>query len=267
MLHLCLHLAFVGSMRSGEIAGLGWDKLDWLDDSFRIEQIIQRVKKSDLQNPGAKQPLRVFPNSIFTRPEEEIKSCLILKEPKTKTSKRTIYMTQQLKQELIARKQLVDRRKAILGDEYHDYNLVICLEDGRPVEPKLIAKWFRKFIDRHGGVYPTVKLHSLRATSTTYKLEMSHGDIKSVQGDTGHATAKMVTDTYAHIQDKRRRKLAQTLEDNFYRSEKPKEVVQERQHVPQTPEEANNLKLLQMLQDKAAKDPSVLQQLALVVLQ
>lgn len=29
MLHLSLHLAFVGSMRSGEIAGLTWDCVDW----------------------------------------------------------------------------------------------------------------------------------------------------------------------------------------------------------------------------------------------
>lgn len=265
LLHLCLHLAFVGSMRSGEIAGLTWDKMDWENDFYRIDQIIQRAKKSALSNEYAKKPIFVFPNSIFTRKSEDIKSCLILKEPKTKKSKRTIYWTQQLKQELIARKQMVDRRKAILGDEYNDYNLVICLEDGRPVEPKLIAKWFKKFIERHGGVYPKVKLHSLRSTSTTYKLIVSHGDIKSVQGDTGHATAQVTMNTYAKIQDKERRKIAKALEDNFYSRSTSADNTS--MAGPRTPEEANNLLLLKMLQDKASTDPTVLQQIALLLAQ
>ena len=34
----------------------------------------------------------------------------------------------------------------------------------------------------------------LSYTSTTYKLMRSSGDIKSVQGDTGHAQASMVTE-------------------------------------------------------------------------
>lgn len=61
---------------------------------------------------------------------------------------------------------------------------------------------------------------SLRATSATYKLVVSKGDIKSVQGDTGHATAKMVTDTYAKIQDKSRKKMAEALEQGFYKDGK-----------------------------------------------
>ena len=40
--------------------------------------------------------------------------------------------------------------------------------------------------------------------------------IKSVQGDSGHAEARMVTDQYAHILDETRIKLAQLMEENFY---------------------------------------------------
>ena len=46
---------------------------------------------------------------------------------------------------------------------------------------------------------PKVGFHSLRHLNTTAKLLISKGDLKSVQGDTGHSQAKMVTDTYAHI--------------------------------------------------------------------
>lgn len=54
--------------------------------------------------------------------------------------------------------------------------------------------------------------HSLRHTSVTYKLKLSDGDIKAVQGDSGHAQADMVTEVYGHIIDKDRRKNAERME-------------------------------------------------------
>ena len=45
---------------------------------------------------------------------------------------------------------------------------------------------------------------------------MTHGDIKSVQGDTGHAEAEMVTDVYSEIVDEDRRLNAKKLDEEFY---------------------------------------------------
>ncbi len=40
--------------------------------------------------------------------------------------------------------------------------------------------------------------------------------IKSVQGDSGHAQVKMVTDVYSHILDEDRRLNVQRFEETFY---------------------------------------------------
>ena len=56
------------------------------------------------------------------------------------------------------------------------------------------------------------QVHSLRHTSVTYKLKLSGGDIKAVQGDSGHAQADMVTEVYGHIIDEDRRKNAERME-------------------------------------------------------
>ena len=61
--------------------------------------------------------------------------------------------------------------------------------------------------------------HSLRHTSVTYKLKLSGGDIKAVQGDSGHAQADMVTEVYGHIIDEDRRKNAERMENAFYNKE------------------------------------------------
>ena len=66
---------------------------------------------------------------------------------------------------------------------------------------------------------PDVVFHSLRHTSVTYKLKLSGGDIKAVQGDSGHAQADMVTEVYGHILDEDRRKNAEPMENAFYYKE------------------------------------------------
>ncbi len=45
---------------------------------------------------------------------------------------------------------------------------------------------------------------------------MDGGNIKAVQGNTGHATTGILMDTYAHTQDKPRLELAEKLEADFY---------------------------------------------------
>ena len=61
-----------------------------------------------------------------------------------------------------------------------------------------------------------VVFHSLRHSSTSLKLKLSRGNIKAVQGDTGHAEARMVTDTYAHSFDADRKLIAQEMDSGFF---------------------------------------------------
>ena len=108
--------------------------------------------------------------------------------------------------------------KKAIGNEYSDYNLVICGPFGTPVESSRILDAFKSFSKEND--LPPVVFHSLRHTSITYKLKLNGGDIKSVQGDSGHAQAKMVTDQYSHILDDSRVANAQLLEKTFYHGNK-----------------------------------------------
>lgn len=47
-------------------------------------------------------------------------------------------------------------------------------------------------------------------------LKLSGGDIKTVQGNSGHAESRMVTDTYAHSFDADRKLLAQEIDTGFF---------------------------------------------------
>ena len=61
-----------------------------------------------------------------------------------------------------------------------------------------------------------IVFHGLRHSSATYQLMISGGDIKSVQGTTGHASADLLVNTYAHIQQSSRMELGKKFENSFY---------------------------------------------------
>jgi len=54
-----------------------------------------------------------------------------------------------------------------------------------------------------GNELRSVVFHSLRHSSTSIKLQISCGNIKAVQGDTGHAQARMVTESICAYEQRR----------------------------------------------------------------
>ena len=92
--------------------------------------------------------------------------------------------------------------------------MVIALPNGRPCENRVLEKEFIKL--KEAAELPNVVFHSLRHSSTTYKLKLNHGDLKATQGDTGHSQINMITDVYAHILDEDRKVNAQKFESAFY---------------------------------------------------
>ena len=77
------------------------------------------------------------------------------------------------------------------------------------------TKWYRMWRAEHPE-FEKIVFHGLRHSSATYQLLQSGGDFKSVQGNTGHATATVLMDTYAHTQDKPRLELTEKIEADFY---------------------------------------------------
>jgi len=137
-----------------------------------------------------------------------------LKTPKTESSVRKVWLPKTVAKILVEHKKSQEEMKEILGDEYYDFNLVLPMSNGRPCEAQVISRALKNLIRTHD--LPDVVFHSLRHTSTTYKLKLNRGDTKAVQGDTGHSQSKMVTDVYSHIIDEDRRNNAALFEQAFY---------------------------------------------------
>ena len=220
-LKLAINLSFACSMRIGEILGLTWDSIDISPKSIAggtasimITKELQRVDKTAMKSLEQKDVLFIFPQS-----SKRNKTMLVLKKPKTESSIRKVFIPKTVAHQLEAWKREQERTKEALGDEYTDYNLVLAHGLGSPVEQSRITAMFQALIKKND--LPRVVFHSLRHSSITYKLQLTGGDIKSVQGDSGHAQAQMVTDQYAHIMDKNRKNNAALFEEAFYRGKDP----------------------------------------------
>lgn len=223
-LALAIHLAFSCSLRIGELVGLTWDSVD-IDEasiekhnaSIYIEKELQRVSKNALEKLENKDVIRVFPAVLVSD-----STALVLKKPKTKSSIRRVWLPETVARMLVDWKKQQEEMKEFLGNEYYDYNLVLSLPNGRPLEGQVISRSFKALIRKNG--LPDVVFHSLRHSSTTYKLKLNNGDLKAVQGDTGHAQLKMVSDVYSHILDEDRRHNADLFEEAFYQKKATKNV-------------------------------------------
>ena len=89
ILHLSLHLAFVCSLRAGEIVAIDIHSINLDDGSMWISQILERVSDEALKNLSREKIAKVFPKQF-----SNAKSRLVLKIPKTEGSLRKQYLTQ-----------------------------------------------------------------------------------------------------------------------------------------------------------------------------
>ena len=248
-LFIAINLAFACSLRLGEITGLTWDCVHISDTDIAkddayiiVNKELARVDQKAINAIGEKDILFMFPRMIKGKSTTR----LVLKKPKTETSIRKIWLPKTLAYILRDWKARQDKLKEFMGDEYADYNLVLALETGRPCEDRVIGNQFER-LKKSAGL-PDVVFHSLRHSSTTYKLKLNHGDIKATQGDTGHAQAQMVTEVYAHILDEERKINAQKFEIAFYANPDMRQVEREL-NAPKQEQGSDLQKLLAQLQE------------------
>lgn len=215
-LYIAMNLAFACSLRMGEILGLTWKNVHIEDENIvadnayiYIEAELTRASKQAIEMLGQKDIYH-----IFTPLMPNTSTRLILKKPKTDSSIRKVWLPKTVAYILREWKKSQDELKGFLGEEYQDFDLVVALPNGRPCENRIIEKEF-SLLKKKAGL-PNVVFHSLRHSSTTYKLKLNHGDLKATQGDTGHAEIDMITKVYAHILDEDRKINAQKFENAFY---------------------------------------------------
>ena len=165
-IHAVIATAIYTGARRGEIAGLKWEDVDFEKRTMYIRRSVVKLVQQE--------------------PE--------IKLPKTISSIRQMAIPQALCDILQELKKEQDRKKALLGEKWHEEGFLFTDWCGHVMHPHTPTKQFDKFLKKYG--FRHLKFHGLRHSSATYLL--SNGcDIKTVSKRLGH-TSIDTTNIYVH---------------------------------------------------------------------
>lgn len=159
-------LIFLG-LRKAEICGLSWDDIDFNNKTLSVNH-----------------------NSIYLR-----KFGIVTKGTKTKTSKRTIRIPEQLFNILSEYKIWYDTQKVNYGDLWAGTDKLFLQDNGNTLNPCTINLWLKKFNLEHG--FKNIPPHSLRHTCITMQINAGV-PIKVVSARAGHSNERITLDIYTH---------------------------------------------------------------------
>ncbi|MCI1959673.1 MAG: site-specific integrase [Clostridia bacterium] len=180
--NLLLVTLFTG-LREGEVMGLTWDCIDFKNGTVTVNKQLQKEKKVN-----GKYILSSTKNS------------------ETRVLTPASFVMDWLKDE--SKRQGLNRlRNGFLWD--NEFNLVFTNDTGRHLAFCTVYKHFKKIAISIG--LPDARFHDLRHTYAVTALQ--EGDnIKTVQGNLGHATAAFTLDVYGHVSEKMKRESAERME-------------------------------------------------------
>ncbi len=119
-------------------------------------------------------------------------------EPKTPTSRRTLWLTPAAKAAIRAQK--AQATSAVV---------VFARANGEPMQPDHVTKTFQRVLLEHG--FPSVRLHSLRHSAAIAMLDELGGDIFAVSKTLGHGNLSTTSDVYGSAADDARKRAAAAM--------------------------------------------------------
>lgn len=164
--HALYALAVTTGMREGELLGLHWADVDLDAGTLAVRYTLSRVGGT-----------------------------LRLAEPKTKSSRRTVYISGEVVPILTAHRQQQREWRMAHADLWEDADLVFPNGFGGPMDAGQLLKEWYPLLERLG--LPRIRFHDLRATYTSL-LREAGVPLEQVSRSLGHTTTTMTLRHYAH---------------------------------------------------------------------
>ena len=187
-IRVLFNLAIYGGLRKGELLALEWSDIDFDNDTVTVSKAVSVVAGEQ-----------------------------ITKEPKTKTSRRTVSIPHFLTQRIKAMKHERLKYRLSIGDYWQGAEWLFIQENGKQMSYSTPYSAFQDTITRYnadkkpGTQLPAIPFHGLRHTSATL-LIASKQDVRTVSSRLGHAQASTTMNIYAHALQEMDRKAVDTLE-------------------------------------------------------
>ena len=179
---LFLVTLFTG-LRQGEVLGLTWDCVDFDNGTLLVNKQMQLHQ------------------------ERGIKAYQLV--PTKNSKSRTITAAPSVMSLLRRRRAIQAQQHLEAGPLWQDSDLVFTDELGRHLTKSSVYRGFKKIVAAIGR--PDARFHDLRHSYAVAAIR-SGDDIKTVQGNLGHATAAFTLDVYGHVTDQMKQASAARME-------------------------------------------------------
>lgn len=166
-MELPIALAGLSGLRRGEVAGLMWGEIDF-------DRCILNIRKQRISGTGNTKRDRL----------------------KTLSSYRSIRITQTLLEILKKHKELQNKNKELLKDDYEDTGFVCCEPDGSVVDSSNFSKRFTHILKQNK--FKQIRFHDLRHSFATNLIRLGV-PINTVSKMLGHSSVTITLDIYAHV--------------------------------------------------------------------
>ena len=177
-------LTLFTGMREGEVLGLTWDCIDFHTGIISVE------KKMQLHQDKGSKGYELVP-------------------PKNGRS-RTIAAAQTVLARLQQQRRWQIQQKLLLGSDWQNPEyLVFTNEFGTHLTKPTVYREYKRIVAAIGC--PNARFHDLRHSYAVAAIRAGD-DIKTVQGNLGHATAAFTLDVYGHVTDQMKRESADRME-------------------------------------------------------
>lgn len=187
-LQVLFHLAIYTGMRKGELLALKWPDIDFENNAVHV-----------------------------TKSVSVLKGRVIIKEPKTRTSHRTITIPQSLTVKLQKLRISQTEYRLSVGKYWQNEDWIFTQDNGKMMNYSTpyhalqnTIKWYNRSHPENEAL-PLIPFHGLRHTSATL-LIAGKQDVKTVSSRLGHAQASTTMNIYAHALQEGDQRAADTLE-------------------------------------------------------
>ena len=177
---IALKVILFTGLRESELLGLTWDSVDFKTGSITISK---QLLKRKIEDGGSTLSSTKSGKMRIIKPAPFVMELL----------------AQQYKEQAKQRLQSGNQWKGWQTSEEQKTSLVFLTPDGKHLSQTSIRYHFKKVVERIG--VPAARVHDLRHTFAV--LSLQNGDnIKTVQGNLGHATAAFTLDVYGHVSER-----------------------------------------------------------------
>lgn len=176
-------VALFTGIRKGEALGLTWDVVDFARGTILINKQLQRPREGDGK-------------------------CILVT---TKNGKaRKLKPAREVMNVLYRVKKQQATWQLEYGESFQNpMNLVFTNELGGYLNPNTVYNHFKEIVKRLGA--PDIRFHDMRHSYAVAALQAGD-DVKTVQGNLGHATAAFTLDVYGHVTDQMKEESANRME-------------------------------------------------------